>query len=151
MSAPRILLAIALAVATSLTAARAVEPGTYVCVIERVIVVDRSTRTTHLSDAPQSFVFRAYASTVTPEQLQSNLRSTNVINPEASTSVTAAVEGALFSQTLNAMQSKNGRRYIQGSAVVDIQPDGSMSAYGPYRVESETNLAVYAGACEVSE
>lgn len=151
MSAPRNLLAMALVVATVLAKASAVEPGVYVCEIERAILVDRSAHTQRFSSAPDSFIFRAYASRVTPEQLQSDLRSTDGVNPEGPSFVTAAVEGPIFRDTLNALRSMNGRQYVQGAVVIDIQPDGEMSAYGPYQVASEVKLAVYSGSCLVQD
>ncbi len=127
--------------------------GDYACSIESSIGVASSGKTYALNDAPSAFVFSAYESPVTPEELRNSpLRAldrdlsgeTRRHEPEAQRVFSASIAPDLFAAPAQALRTTDLSAFHQGGVSIVFEKDLSFVAYGPAQ---GGGVAVYAGSC----
>ncbi|WP_375203272.1 hypothetical protein [Hyphococcus sp.] len=128
--------------------------GDYECKIDKVAGISASAQYYDLKGSPETFVFSAYESPVTPQELQKGpLRGldrdlsgeTNRYEPEPARTFNASISADLFAAPVNALRSSDLHVFHQDGVTIIFEKDLSFLAYGP---APEDGVAVYAGFCQ---
>lgn len=127
--------------------------GDYQCAIEDATGVSSSGKNHTLEDAPREFVFSAYESPVTPEELREGpLRGldrdlsseTEGYEPEHQRVFSASIAPDIFAAPAHQLRSSDLHSFHQDGVAILFEKNLSFFAYGPAR---GGGVAVYSGSC----
>ncbi|PQA85531.1 hypothetical protein [Hyphococcus luteus] len=131
--------------------------GDYQCNIDETAGVTSSAESYDLDRAPAAFVFSAYESPVTPEELRKGpLRGldrdlsgeTDRYEPEPRRMFSASITPDIFAAPAQALRSADLHVFHQDGVTIAFEKDLSFIAYGP---AAEGGVAVYAGSCRAPQ
>jgi hypothetical protein len=134
------------------SAALAIEPGHYLCQIEKARgVTAQHGRSVRLRDAPASFLVDAADGPIFGDDLLQPPRALDVYNPETGYGFVVRSPAGLFSSQMTGLRSTDGRTYSQADMTILFLDGERFIAYGLLDTQSFAGVAIYSGACKVMQ